>query len=576
MTRTVTLPPPQTAEPPRRAGGGFPTARTRSWASKLGLLLLVVLVGYLVLLPLLRLQGLAFGDGASAYGRALDTSGVVESLWTTLWLALGSVVIAVTLGTALAWMSVHLPRRWQWLANIPVLPIVIPAVASTTGWSFLLSPGPGYLNQLLRKLPFFSGETGPVNVYSQFWIIVIVGFSLASMVYLFVRSGLRNLDQELLEAAYTSGLSSTAAFLRIGLPILRPTLVYGASTALLLGLGQVTAPLILGTRSGVRVLATEVYAATAGSPADFPLAAALASPLLLAGFAVVLLQRVLLGNPSRFVSRGGKSSRVVVRPSRLAAPLIGLYGVVAIVLPLAALALVAFSPYWSGQIIPSSFTFSHVTDVLDSPSVVRAIRNSVVISLISLAIALPLGFVIASVVVKAGKSVLRSLLEVFANIPLGVPAVLFGVGLLFTYSRPPLVLYGTEWVIVVVYVTLMLPFTTRYQLSGLIALGPQFEEASRVCGHGFLRTKVGIVIPLMRASIGGAAGIMFVLMTHEFTASLLVRSTKTQVMGTKLFDLWELGSYSDVAALALIMCAITGVGVVLSMLLAGRDVVQSL
>ena len=46
---------------------------------------------------------------------------------------------------------------------------------------------------------------------------------------------------------------------------------------------------------------------------------------------------------------------------------------------------------------------------------------------------------------------------------------------------------------------------------------------------------------------------MFVLLTHEFAASLLVRSPTTQVMGTVLFDYYTNGSYPLVAAIALVM-----------------------
>ena len=50
---------------------------------------------------------------------------------------------------------------------------------------------------------------------------------------------------------------------------------------------------------------------------------------------------------------------------------------------------------------------------------------------------------------------------------------------------------------------------------------------------------------------------MFVLLTHEFAASLLVRAPTTQVMGTVLFDYWTNGSYPLVAAIALVMTVVT-------------------
>ena len=73
-------------------------------------------------------------------------------------------------------------------------------------------------------------------------------------------------------------------------------------------------------------------------------------------------------------------------------------------------------------------------------------------------------------------------LDFIVSMPLGVPAVLFGAGFLLTYTEGPFVLYGTRWVIVLVYVTLMLPFATRMQLSALVSLGDGYIEAARVSG----------------------------------------------------------------------------------------------
>jgi iron(III) transport system permease protein len=131
-------------------------------------------------------------------------------------------------------------------------------------------------------------------------------------------------------------------------------------------------------------------------------------------------------------------------------------------------------------------------------------------------------------------------------------------------------------VIILVYVTLMLPFTTRMQLSGMIALGESYFEASRVSGASALRTHLKITVPLMRPTLGGASALMFVLLTHEFSASVLVRSPSTQVMGTVLYDYWINGSYPLVAAIALIMSFVTAVGVVIAMLFGGAEVFSKL
>jgi iron(III) transport system permease protein len=122
----------------------------------------------------------------------------------------------------------------------------------------------------------------------------------------------------------------------------------------------------------------------------------------------------------------------------------------------------------------------------------------------------------------------------------------------------------------------MLPFTTRMQLSGMMQLGTAYIEASRVCGANYLKTDLWVTLPLMRSTLGGAAALMFVLLTHEFTASVLIRTPRNQVMGTVLFDYWGNGGYPVVAAIALIMTGVTAVGVVMAMLLGGRDALSKM
>lgn len=546
--------------------------------SGFALFMLVLALAYLVLVPLVRLQALAFADSALGYRTAFAGEFIGSTIRNTIGLALGSLVIGMVFGTLLAWWSTQLSPRLAWLRVLPVLPIVIPAVANVSGWAFLLSPRPGYLNGLMRMLPWWSHLTsGPAEVYSLFWIVAITGFSLSAFVYLFVSAGLRNIGAELIEASRVAGASATGTFFRVVLPLLRPVLLYGGGVALLLGLGQFTAPLLLGMNKGVTVLTTDIYFALNQSPIDFGKAAAIGSPLLVLGLAIVLAQKLLLANQARFVTHGGRAFRMVGRPSALAAAGIIFYAFVTVGLPLISLLILAFSNYWSPRLSLANLTTDNFVTVWRESGILGAVFTSISVSFIAVVISLVIGFIVASVLVRSRRNaLLRMLMDVIVAMPLGIPAVIFGAGFLFTYSRPPIILYGTWWVLVVVYVTLMLPFTTRMQLSGMLQLGSAYQEASRVCGASGLMTDLRITLPLMRATLGGAAALMFVLLTHEFTASVLVRSPKNQVMGTVLFDFWANGSYPVVAAIALVMTAVTAVGVVLAMLVGGRDVLTKL
>jgi iron(III) transport system permease protein len=555
---------PRPASPPR--------IRVERLLPKLGLILFIGALGYLTLVPLIRLQYLALKGGAQPYVDAYTRPGWWETVRWTVELGFGSLIVAVVIGTGLAWAASALPPKLSILRVVPILPIVVPAVASVLGWAFLLSPRPGYLNQLLRLLPWWDGRfDGPGDVYTIQWIIIITGLALASFIYLFVSSGFENINGELIEAAQVSGSSRTGVFFRVTLPLLRPSLVYGAGVALLLGLGQFTAPLLLGRSRNISVLTTDMFFATQQIPPQYGLAAAIGSPLLVFGIFVLFANRVLLGDHTRFVTHGGKGGfRQTGRGSKLAAFSIILYGLLATVLPILALVFVSLSKFWTGDVHPSQMTLDTWRTVTTASGVMPAIWNSIYLSLVAVAIALPVGFIAATLLRKRrDHRVAGPTLDFIVAMPLCIPAVIFGVGFLMTYTTQPLVLYGTRWVLILVYVTLMIPFSTRMQLGAMAALGDAYTEASRASGAGVIRTNLQIVVPLLRPAFGGAAALMFVLLTHEFAASLLVRAPTINVMGTILYDYYENAGYPLVACISLIMIGVTTVGVVAAVVLGG-------
>lgn len=374
-----------------------------------------------------------------------------------------------------------------------------------------------------------------------------------------------------------SGSSTVGVFFKVVLPLLRPSLVYGGGVALLLGLGQFTAPLLLGQSEGVKVLTTEMYLRTSESPTNFAAAAAAGSPLVILGILVVFAQRFLLGNQARFVTHGGKAFSATGGRSAWAAVVVAGYGVIALLLPLIGVVIVSLTPYWSGELSPDLLTLNNYRELLDTPGIVESVVTSVTTSLAAVAICVPMGLAVALLIARGRHiPVIRTLADVISALPLGIPAVIFGVGFLLTYTQPPLILYGTKLVIILVYVVLMLPFATRMQLTALISMGNSYSEASAISGASPFVTNLRVTLPMLKPAILSAVALMFILLTHEFAASIMVRSATTQVMGTLLYDHWSNGSYTLVAAMAILMSVVTAAGVAAAMLVGGRNVLDNL
>ncbi len=560
---------------PRLSWWGPSGLLRRKIAPQLGWVLLVIVVGYAVVWPIVQLQSRAFVDHASAFQRMVELPRFWKTVTTTVILAFASSLFAVVVGTLLAWCASMLPRSVRKIGELaPLLPLIVPAVAAVTGWVFLLSPKVGYLNMMLRQLPWLSQlEEGPFDIYTVKWIVLITGMLLSSFVYVFVYTGLKNLGQELEAAAAACGASPLRILFTVTLPLLRPSITFAAGVVFLLGMGQFTAPLLLGRSSGIDVLTTEMFQLTQRYPIDYGLGAALGFPILVAGIIVVLLQKIAIGEQRRYVVVSARSKYDARTTRWWAAAVIGVYLLVTTILPLLALTYVSFSPFWSGSLNMAVLTTRHWKSVLDNPLLVNAIWTSVNTSIIAIAILIPIGFAMAFALLQSTRILrpIRVAIDALATLPMAVPASLMGFGLLFAYSKPPIQIYGTAAVLIVTYVTLMVGHSTRLQFTALVAIGPEFVEASKACGAGAMRTLFRVLLPLARKGIGATAALTFVLLFHEFSASLMVRSARTQVIGSVMYDVWTGGVYSEVAVLALIMVAVTLVGVLLAAWIGGTE-----
>jgi len=544
--------------------------------------LLVVVVATMVLAPLIPLQFRAWENGADGMRRLTEMNGVGGVLRTTLLLGFGGLAVGLVMGTVLALCTYSMtPRLRKALEFLPVLPMLIPGVAHVIGFVFLFSPENGYANSFLRSTPFFGGETGPINVYTLPWIIFYTGTHLAAFVYMFVYTGLKNLGSDYGLAARVNGAGGFRALRTITLPLLRPTFVYAGVVVLLLSLGQFTGPLILGRREGVDVVTTRMYELSAEYPVDYSLAAALGTPLIVLALGLVVLQRRMLGNQNRFVGQGAATmDNRMLNPwvSRLCGLVVCGYVLIAAILPLLAIGFVAFSPYWSGSLDFGALTSINVSAVLEDQRVRQSIIVTLVVSIVGVLLVLPIGMLVALGIYNKDKlwRPLPTILDVIANLPLTVPAALLGFGFLFAFSNPAIGLYGTQLSLILAYMTIMIPYAVRYQLATLVALGRQTIEASQVSGAHPIRTFFQVILPLSRAGIVSSAAVMFVLLTHEFGVSLLLRAPNVSVMSVVLYDQYNGGSYPRVAVIALIMTVMTAIGVALAMFFGGKKALEKL
>lgn len=524
-------------------------------ARALGALFAAAVV-FTVFYPLAVLVQRPLANWSEVWAQTMEVPNLGQTAFNTVWLAVSSVLLALVVGIVLAYSVSVLPPRLAVVgALVAVFPMLVPALAAGIGWVFMLSPDIGYINQLIRA--FMPGlETGPFDVYTVWAIIFVPALYVIPYVFLFTYTGLRSLDQNMRDAGRVCGASWFSTQRRIVLPALRPAIWYAIVIMMLILLGQFVMVLLFGRAKGIDVLTTEMFRAAYVSPFRPMVAAVLAFPLLIAAVALVYVQSKFIGRLSIYspISKGVGSTTHVRRWPIL---IVAAYSLIAIVPPMTGLAITALSPFWSANIDVSTFSLKHFSGLLSNPRVFQSARNSLVYASIGTAIGLAVSTAAAVILVRGQRRRLTRLLDLAVNLPLGLPAILYGLAVLLSFALGVFGGYGSRWVFILAYVVLLLPQGVRLIMSGLTHISRDMESAARVSGAGVAATTARILLPLLRKSLAAAGLVMFVIMLNEFSASVMLATGRNQVLMTQLYSLWEGGIYPQVAALALIVVTLS-------------------
>jgi iron(III) transport system permease protein len=458
------------------------------------------------------------------------------------------------------------------LERLVVMPLYLTPLLTAMGWNWLASPRSGMVNLVLHDA--FGRGVG-LNVVSPAGVVIVSGLATAPLPFLLLSDALRALDVSLLEAARVHGAAPTTVLRRIVLPLLMPASLASCVLVFVQAAGMFSVPAVLGMPAGFTVATTEIYQLLESYPPRSADATAWGILLLAMAVLLTLTQSALLSRRS-FVTITGKAFKPSSQPARapwLRAAFAWAYITLATALPLAALLWAASVAFATANPKLMRFTARHFDYVLSAyPKTWLAAGNSVLLGLLTATLVALLGLAVSWVVIRA-RYAGRGLLDQLSTLPLSIPAMVFALGLLWVYVRVPLPIYGTIGVLLIAYVTHYLPFGVRAAAAALHQLHPELEEASRVSGASWGRTMRAVTLPLVQPAILTAWGLLFIMAMQEISSSILLYSSRSVVLSVAVFDLWENGDPSDVAALGFVQLAISAIIVGLVLRLRARRVV---
>jgi iron(III) transport system permease protein len=234
----------------------------------------------------------------------------------------------------------------------------------------------------------------------------------------------------------------------------------------------------------------------------------------------------------------------------------GFYALFAVILPLFALCEAAFRRNlyvadFASLFDVAQFSLVNMSRALASPAVHDGLWNSLIIAGATAILGTTFFFTLAYVVART-RLPGRGLMEYLAMAPLALPALVMGLGILWTWVAVPLPVYGTMAILIIAFVTRFLPQGFRTVSASISQVHEDLEQAAMVAGATPFRAMRRIVYPLVRPGILSAAFLTIILSLRELTASLFLYTTNTRLLSIVIFEAYENGSWGAVASISLI------------------------
>ena len=543
----------------------------------LGAALLLI---FLMLLPLGAIFRASLWDESGfSIGRYLEVftnEQFLKAIWNTVIISTWVGIISVAVGAALAWLVTRTNLPWKKTIRALVMAsFVTPPFLGAFAWTLLAGPNAGSLNKLYR---YVTGAEGALfNIFSMPGLIFVMALYSFPYVFSMIANVCELISSDLEDAAEILGANKWRTAWSITLPLALPALLGGFILAFLQSLSLFGAPAILGLPAGLHTITTQIWALFQYPP-RLDLAAAFSVPLLLATMGLIAVQKKILGRKgySTVGGKGGQKRLIRLGWGRFPV-LLFVLGILSlsVFLPYWILLKAALSQAWAMPLTWDNFTLKNLSFAFfEYGDTQLAIYNTFKLGLLTATLGTVLATLIAYI---TNRNLFRGAryLSFFALAPLVIPGIVLAVGLFIAYTRPPLVLYGTVWILFVAYLTKEMPIGFSQAESTFKSIHPELEDASRIIGANRLTSLIDVTAPLARSGLIAAWSFIFIGVIRELSASILLFAPKSKVVSVVIFDLKEEGQVGVIAVLGILLLVVSFAVILGVQWFAGRDVVAT-
>ncbi|WP_273321989.1 ABC transporter permease [Vallitalea guaymasensis] len=425
----------------------------------------------------------------------------------------------------------------KFIRLIYFVPLILGGISLVTGLKYIYSA----YGMVTRLLTVIIPSLDP-NWFTGFFAVMFVHtFFMTNYHILFVRTSFKKVDYLTIEAAKSLGAGNFKTFIKVVLPVIKPSIFSATVLVFLTAIVSNAAPTELGGKD-FHMINSIIQTFNSIGRQDF--AALLALILGLASIIMLLIFRKI-ENKGTYISVSKVPTKI--KKISLKSPVSNFimhflaYALcIVYILPVIAIFIYSLADVKTilTQSIPTSLSFNNYITVFSERSAVQPLINSLIMGLVSTGIALVVG-IFASVIIHKSKKKATLILELSLLIPWVVPTSMLAIGLLVSYDDKSLLMFnkpliGGWWLLPLAYTVFSIPTIVRMTRAALFGVNTSLEESARSLGASPSRTFFSIVLPLIIPTVVSVAAISVNGKLSEYTASVLLYSASNKPLSIAL------------------------------------------
>ncbi|MCS7242908.1 ABC transporter permease [Candidatus Caldatribacterium sp.] len=225
-----------------------------------------------------------------------------------------------------------------------------------------------------------------------------------------------------------------------------------------------------------------------------------------------------------------------------------------ILLPIALILVGSFGKKWFGSLLPQGFTLEWYKTLFEERMYLRSLRMSVFVGVLTVLCTTLLSLPSVYAVYVSRKRMLRLLLDMTVILPVALPPIVLGIGLVQAYNWPSFSLVGTWQLLLFAHVLYSLPFMVKPIMANLDLLDwNTLEEAAESLGASRWYAFKRVLLPNLKPGILSGSIMTFAFSFGEFQLALILTSSASQTYPVVLYQAFYVSTGFACAAVTLLV-----------------------